>query len=278
MTAFQRIIKYLAMAFAIFLSISIISGICGALFSVASLFGTNTEDGIVINQVIGSDFSSISLNLSAAELEIKTGDKFDVETNHKYLKCEEKDDILKISETRTLFASGKSGMKVILTVPQGKIFDYVDIRAGAGTVTIDELYSNMLNIDLGAGELIAQRLDALYNAEIDGVAGSVTIKDGHLSNADIDMGVGELNLTSELSGKSSIDYGIGETNLALLGTDNDYKIKLDKGIGEALIDGRKMSDDSVYGAGESFIEIDGGVGKLNITFKENTDEKGADVI
>ena len=273
MTTVQKIIKYLAIAFAIFLSISIIAGICSALFTIANLFGANTESEIG-NQSIGSDFTSISVNLSAAELEIKTGDKFDVETNHKYLKCEEKDDILKISETRTLFASHPRGMKVILTIPQDKIFDYVDIRAGAGTVTIDELSSNMLNIDLGAGELTAQRLDALYNAEIGGGAGSVTIKCGHLSNADIDMGVGELNLESELSGKSSIDYGVGETNLVLIGEEDDYKIELDKGIGEAWLAGKKMSDDSVYGAGKNFIEIDGGIGELNITFKAKNDEKG----
>ncbi|MGM9550790.1 MAG: DUF4097 family beta strand repeat-containing protein [Clostridia bacterium] len=273
MTTFQKIIKYLALAFAIFLSISIISGICGALFTVANLFSPNTDDEIAINHTIGTDFTSISINLSAAELEIKTGYKFDVETNHKYLKCEEKDDILKISETRTLFASHPRGMKVIVTVPKDKIFDYVDIRAGAGSVTIDELLSNMLNIDLGAGELTAQRLDALYNAEIGGGAGSVTIKGGYLSNADIDMGVGELNLISELSGKSSIDYGVGETNLVLIGEEDDYKIELDKGIGEAWLEGKKMSDDSVYGAGKNFIEIDGGIGELSITFKAKDNEK-----
>ena len=259
MTTVQKIIKYLAIAFAIFLSISIIAGICSALFTVANLFGANTESEIV-NQSIGSDFTSISVNLSAAELEIKTGDKFTVETNHKYLKCEEKDDILKISETRTLFASHPRGMKVILTIPQDKIFDYVDIRAGAGSVTIDELSSNMLNIDLGAGELTAQILDASDKAEIDGGAGSVTISDGRLNNADIDMGVGELNLTSELSGKSSIDYGVGETNIVLIGEADDYKIELDKGVGEARLDGKKISDDSVYGIGSRHIEIDGSIG------------------
>lgn len=272
MTTFQKIIKYLAMAFAIFLSVSIISGICGALFTIANLFGANTENEIV-NHTIETDFTSISVNLSAAELEIKMGDKFDVETNHKYLKCEEKDDILKISEIRKLFASHPRGMKVILTIPKDKIFDYVDIRAGAGTVTIDELSSNMLNIDLGAGELTAQILDASDKAEIDGGAGSVTISGGRLNNADIDMGVGELNLTSELSGKSSIDYGVGETNLVLIGEEDDYKIELDKGIGEAWLVGKKMSDDSIYGAGKSFIEIDGGIGELNIKFNSKTNEK-----
>ena len=272
MTTFQKIIKYLAMAFAIFLSISIITGICGALLTVTNLFGTNTKSEIV-NHTIGSDFASISINLSAAELEIKTGDKFAVETNHNYLKCEEKDDILKISETRSLFGSHLKGMKVVLTVPKERVFDYVDISAGAGRVTIDELSSNMLNLDLGAGELRAQRLDAVHKAEIDGVAGSVTINGGKLNNADIDMGIGKLSLTGELSGKSKIDYGVGATNVELLGTDDDYEIKLDKGIGEAWLDGRKMSDDSVYGAGENYIEIDGGIGQLNITFKEKTNEK-----
>ena len=33
----------------------------------------------------------------------------------------------------------------------------------------------MLNNDLGAGELIAQRLEALYNAEIDGGIGELNI-------------------------------------------------------------------------------------------------------
>ena len=54
-------------------------------------------------------------------------------------------------------------------------------------------------------------------------------------------------------------------------------IELDKGIGEARLDGKKMSDDSVYGAGKNFIEIDGGIGELNITFKAKTDEKEIDV-
>ena len=273
MTAFQKIIKYLALAFAIFLSISIISGICGAIFSISMFFGGNESDEMTSEYSVVNDVASLSVNISAAELEINTGDKFAVETNHKHLKCEEKDDILKISETRPLFASHSKGMKVILTIPKERIFDYVDVRAGAGTVTIDELSSNMLNIELGAGKLTAQRLNALYDAEIDGGAGSVTIKDGNLCNADIDMGVGELNLTGELSGKSSIDYGIGETNLVLLGESDDYKIKLDKGIGKAFIDGKKMSDDSVFGAGENYIEIDGGVGELNITFKATDNKK-----
>lgn len=273
MTTFQKIIKYLAMAFAIFLSISIITGICSALFTVTYLFSGNASEEITNEYDVVNTVTSLSVNISATELEIKTGDKFTVETNHKYLKCEEKDDILKISETRPVLALHPRGMKVVLTIPKEKNFDYADISTGAGSVTIDELSSKMLDIELGAGELNAARLNAIDKAEIDGGAGSITISAGHLNNADIDMGVGEFNLTGELSGKSSIDYGVGETNLVLIGEEDDYKIELDKGIGEAWLAGKKMSDDSVYGAGENLIEIDGGVGELNIKFKEKAKEK-----
>lgn len=270
MTTAQKVIKYLALAFAIFLSVSIIIGICGALFTITYFLDGNKSTEMT-KRAIENNFTCISINLSAAELEIQIGENFAVETNHQYLEYEAKGDILKINETRPFFTS-HSGMKVILTIPEGIVFDYADISAGAGSVTIDNLRANSLSIDLGAGEFIAKRLDAIDNAEIDGGAGSVTIADGRLNNADVEMGIGELNLTGELSGKSSIDYGIGETNLVLIGEDNDYKIELDKGLGEARLDGRVMSDDSVYGAGEKRIEIDGGVGELNITFKPKPDE------
>ena len=271
MTTAQKIIKYLALAFAIFLSVSIITGICGALYSVSYFFRGNTADEMT-EYVIGNNFTSLSVNISAAELEIKTGEKFGIETNHRYLTYKENGEILEINETRPFFTS-HSGMKVILTIPEENVFDYADINAGAGSVKIDDLRANSLKIELGAGELKARRLDASDKAEIDGGAGSVTISGGCLNNADIDMGVGELNLTSELSGKSSIDYGVGETNLVLIGEEDDYKIELDKGVGEAWLAGRKMSDDSVYGAGENFIEIDGGIGELSITFKTKDNEK-----
>ena len=36
-----------------------------------------------------------------------------------------------------------------------------------------------------------------------------------------------------------------------------------------------MKDDSVYGAGKNLIEIDGGIGEINIGFLENEIQKAA---
>ena len=96
----------------------------------------------------------------------------------------------------------------------------------------------------------------------------MTINGGGLANLDFDMGVGKVVLTSALTGEGKIDYGVGELSLTLIGSAEDYRIELDKGIGEALLDGQKMADDTVYGQGKNTLEIDGGVGSMNIRFTE----------
>ena len=87
------------------------------------------------------------------------------------------------------------------------------------------------------------------------------------------MGVGKLTLKSRIEGESDIDYGVGQTDLCLLGSKADYKIELDKGSGEAKLCGESMKDDSVYGWGESRIEIDGGIGAIYIEFSEDEIQK-----
>ena len=267
MTTGQKVIKYLALAFAIFLSISILSGICGAVGVVFGLVSDGTE-GKMSEYVIENDVTDLIIDINAAELEIKTGKQLKLETNHKYISYELNGRRLEIREKRPFFMSHLNNMKVVLTIPEETMFESVELNTGVGEVTIDELLTDSLVMNLGVGELKAGRIQALNQAEIDGGIGDVTIADGHLHNADIDMGIGELNLSGRLEGAGSIDYGLGETNLTLEGTAEDYRIELDKGIGEAKLENQKMHDDSIYGAGSNRIEIDGGVGELNISFKE----------
>ena len=81
------------------------------------------------------------------------------------------------------------------------------------------------------------------------------------------MGIGELHYTGTLTGNSKVDYGVGETNLTLTGSEKDYQIILDKGVGDAIVNGMSMGDNSTYGNGVNRIEVDGGVGDLNIMFQ-----------
>ena len=96
MTKAQKIIKYLAIGFAIFLIVSIFSGILGALYGLSGILGLKKEDEQVIlgdkEQVVfeTTDISELEISLAFTNLTIKKGDMLKVETNNKYIESKEK--------------------------------------------------------------------------------------------------------------------------------------------------------------------------------------------
>lgn len=271
MNSVQKVIKYLALAFAILLSVSIIGGIITGLTGVSYILSGRNNEAVGEMQVypIEGEISSLSLKLSGAKLKIKTADKFSVESNHNYISVKSEGGQLCINETKKLFSVYPKGVTVILNIPEGFVFDEATVETGAGKVEIDALSADTLKLSLGAGEAEIKNLTANSRADIDGGAGELNIDGGRLCNLGLDMGVGELTLKSRIEGQSRLDYGIGETKLTLLGSREDYKIEIDKGIGEARVAGESMRDDSVYGTGENGIEIDGGIGAIRIEFSED---------
>ena len=278
MTTFQKVIKYLAAAFAIFLCVSIIGGIITGLASISLVFSGTSTDVIGEMQeypIDDAEISSLYLELGGAELIIKTSDKFSLESNHKYITVSTDSGRLYIKESKKPFFIASKGASVILTIPKESVFNEATIKTGAGKVEIEELEANILMLSLGAGEVEIQKLTANTRADIDGGAGEVTIKSGLLNNLDFDMGVGAMSLKSRVLGSSSFDFGVGEANLTLIGSRDDYRIKIDKGIGEAKLESESMSDDSFYGNGNNYIDIDGGVGSIYIGFANDEGQKSA---
>ena len=88
MTAVQKIIKYFAIAFAIFLIVTIISAILSGGYILLRTFGLiQTDKNIVTDnlQVISSEVKEIStlkINMLHTNLKVKEGDSFKVETNN----------------------------------------------------------------------------------------------------------------------------------------------------------------------------------------------------
>ena len=266
MTPFQRIIKYLAVAFALFLVISIFSGIFGALGLVSGLVGSEPA-GETRSYPVTGEIENLDLEISAAALKIIPGDRFSVESNHKYLQVAEKDGTLKISEEKVLFGASSEGISVVLTVPEGFRFRSASLETGAGKVDITQLAADNLSLDLGAGAAQIDSLTAANRCEIDTGTGKVSIGSSELHDLRLSLGVGKLALAGRITGKSSVDFGVGGGDLTLTGSKDDYQIHLDKGIGDATVDGMVLGDGSVYGSGGNRIDIDGGIGSISIRFQ-----------
>ena len=66
-----------------------------------------------------------------------------------------------------------------------------------------------------------------------------------------------------------MDLGVGESNITLIGSKEDYKLDLEKGLGNISVDGANVSDYGSSGNGTNKVEINGGVGSINVEFKES---------
>lgn len=270
MTQVQKIIKYFAIAFAFALILAILSCIMYA-FSLVSNFFFEEESKITetlkdIN-VSSDDVSVLDIDISYANLIIKSGDTLKAKTNNKYITTSSEGNKLVIKEKKHSWFK-KSDSDLIVYIPQDFIFDGIRIDAGAGKVEIDSLSTKVLEFDIGAGKTIINNLLVLGTAEIDGGAGEFTISNGSINNLDLDTGVGNFTLTSKLIGKNEIDVGVGKLNITLLGSLEEYKITVEKGIGSIKLNDENIKSNMVYGTGINSIDISGGIGSIDINFKK----------
>ena len=166
---------------------------------------------------IASDIHSLDIQINAADFKIKSADKFSVESNLKYLSVSEKDGVLTIVD-KAKSNSNYTNPILTLYVPNSTVFNDVDIETGAAKMTVDTLSANSIELKLGAGDVRFESLNASAEVDIKGGAGQITIVSGTLNDLSLEMGMGELNLTAAVLGDSDLKFGVGESNLTFCHT------------------------------------------------------------
>ena len=137
----QKVIKYLAIAFAIFLSVNIIGGIITAVFFGLSIFDINFKiqnsqnNAIISNEeiVISEKYDNIEnlkIEIGYSKLEIKEGTELKVEatTNKNRLTTKKTGDTLSIKEESTWnMFNNDMDSNIIITIPENYYFEKVHI-------------------------------------------------------------------------------------------------------------------------------------------------------
>lgn len=269
MSSAQKVIKYLAISFAFLLIFSIISGIMSGVIAISSAF-SDKDDYEIMDEIkdleVSGEVKLLDIDIASSNIVIKIGDTFKIETSNKYIQCKQDYNMIYITEKKHIWFNDSSESKLIIYIPKDMVLDGVSINSGAGTVSIDKLSTRILHLDLGAGKVNIDNLTTLDNTRIDSGAGEVILKNSSLNNLDLNMGIGKFTLKAKLLENSDIDHGVGEANLNLIGEKDDYQIHVDKGLGSITISGNEIKDDLIVGNGTNKINIDGGVGSININF------------
>lgn len=263
MNTFQKVIKYFALA----LAFLIIGSVISITFEVVSSFTDVFSKEELIDSItydVKSSIENLDIKVNSTKLNIINGESFKVTTNSNKIKVNEVNGKLEIIDKSNKMIKDK---EVTITIPNNYNFREVKIDLGAGETVIDKLSALIIDIEMDAGKLTINDIEAVNSMDIDGSAGEILILNCKVNNLDLDMGIGKSSVHGLITGKSKIDAGVGQLNINLLGTLEDYKFKVNKGIGSIKLNGNGLEDNSINGNGVNLIDIEGGVGEINITTK-----------
>lgn len=227
MNTAQKVVKYVAFAFAIFLTVSIFSGIVYGILGIATagkLVGDNST--VATKCEDNKEDLCLKIALSISNLEIKKGDKLSVDTKNEKVEVTQDDHNLIITEKGRHLFERYNDREVIVYVPEDTEFSKVGISGGVGSIYVENLHTKELEMALGIGKTNVENLE--------------------VENAKISTGIGEVSVGLESNAEA-------------------YTIKTEKGIGDITLNGKSIPDHSVNGSGERKVEVDGGIGAIRIS-------------
>lgn len=233
MTEIQKIIKYCALALAIFLIFIIVTTIANVGYNIlekTDLINDSNSKLLKNNIVISnneSEIREIDIDIKSSNIILKTAENFKVETNNKDIKYSYEDGkvLIKQNNVNKWYLNKNNNSKLIFYIPNEISLEKINLNNNVGDVKIDF---------------------------------------EKISNLNIDLDVGDIFVKSMLGGKNIIKSNIGDINLELLLKQEDYKFEFDKDIGEVKLNNNKIKRDIITGDRNNNLKIKTNIGDIKI--------------
>lgn len=278
MTSFQKVIKYGAIAFGVYLSLTIIGitiFVITTIFGITAgigLFSENNKEDIVITkwEQEYSNITNLDIELKICELDIKKGDKLKVEASDisDKFECQTDGNKLRIKDKKVIrgfWDIEEEHPKITVYIPETITFEQIKIETGMNDTNIEYLKADTIKLEMGVGRYRIENIVA-QNVKIAAGAGEAIIADGSIGDLKLDGGIGKLTITSQILENAKISCGVGKMELNLRGNQQDYKIDAESGIGNFVVNNQKISGKQTIGNGMTNIKIDSGVGETIVKF------------
>lgn len=226
------------------------------------------------------EVKSLDLDIGASVMEIKCEDveeyQIRIKNNEKYgySKCFVENGVLNIESNfdyRGVNFGKKKANKITLVIPKKTELKEIEFSIGAGSCTGDSLSSEVLDIEIGAGNLQLKELKAKKTMEISVGAGNAEIDNLEAKDLEIKCEAGrcyaeKVTTTSDIN--LSCDAGYAYLNLN--GEKDSYNYDLDCSVGSIKLDGKShsgldFSKETDNGADKEFV-IECNVGSVEIEF------------
>lgn len=273
MNGVQKVIKYCAMAFAIFLAVTILgtivsvvmgvtTGIAGVNFLMEGekeRIGLSEEYSLEEARELGITDILVDCN---AEIVIKPGTVLAIEAENvtEDYKIRQINGKFSIEQNRPQIKIGfwfddtSEREKVTVTVPAELVTEQVEILSGSGAVSVNEIKTEAFTVDSGSGRVTVEAVTAgrLY---VDSGSGKVTLSGAKASETELYTGSGGVTVEDSDLGRLILDTGSGAVRMENVAA---TAAKVDTGSGAVSFEGVLTGTcEFETGSGALTIRLDG---------------------
>lgn len=272
MTTFQKVVKGLAVAFAIFLILNICFGILSAIgivFGISDVY-SNAKKIDIVREFDNSSIDDIDISASISKIYLLKGDNIKVEAtsvNENTIIKEERGKLIISEKDKNNFFKSKKTSEIRIYLPEDIYIRNFELDSGVSDTFIEILRADRVSLNLGVGNVTLSKIFS-NNTKINSGVGNLEITDGEIGNVDFKLGVGNTNINTILNGNGKIECGVGDVDINLLRSIDGYQIDVDKGLGTVKLNNQKISDNVKYGEGLNKVYIKAGLGNININLNE----------
>lgn len=273
MNGIQKVIKYCAMAFAIFLTVvifgSIVSVVLGVTTGIAGVNFFIGEDKERINlaqeytleeaERLGIQHVLVDCN---AEITMKQGEKLAIEalnvTDEYEIRCTNgKFSIVqKTPQIKFGFWFDDISEKEIVTVtlPEELFMEQVKVNSGSGKVRLEAFQTDDLTVDSGSGSVSVSDVST-NRIMIDSGSGKVTLAHTNAGETELITGSGGISVEDTTLGKLRLDSGSGSVTMRNVTAET---AQVDSGSGSVLVEGKLTGTcEFETGSGSLTMRLDG---------------------
>lgn len=283
MTGFQKFIKYAAIAFGIYLSITIILVLLGI---AREFVGASRNDEFKdltrdreeyhtenITRTY-ENIKNLEINVEETELIIKNGDTFRIDGTNipDRMEIKQDGDRLKVSDEELPSDFSDENMVVTIYVPEDIKLDTIDLEINYVPADIQKLNTANLKLDIynnycEIDEIIAD------NMEFKNEEGNIDIYDAEIGRLLFDSESGVEDVSLDITGNAEINLEYSYTDMNLIGAQEDYQISTRNQSGNIYVDGETITSNAeTWGSGNTKINLDNVHADIFITFREAANE------
>lgn len=297
MTGFQKFIKYTAIAFGTYLSITVIFvllGIAGTFVGISRLENKKVEQPIEeridenekeneqnvvtenIEESITPNFSKnyeniqkLEIDLENVNLEIKKGDSFKIEGINlsDKVQIQENGENIKIDDEHIPSGYINENTQLVIYMPESKKIEEVDIEVQYVSVNIEKINTTKFSLDLKNNTCKINELIADY-AEINNESADIDISTGEIAKFQLEANLGNQNVNVKVRENAEFDLEHANAEIKLIGKQEEYQIMHKKQGGATYIAGQEiLSESDIIGNGNAKIELETKNTTMNVNFE-----------